>query len=128
MNKLITIVLIAMLLSITYAVTYCTPEYKYYYMTATAYCPCNICCGKWADGLTYTEDVAGRGCVAIDPVNGPLKLGQRVFVVGYGEATCNDIGGAIIGWRIDLCYDEGEHYLAKKYGVELVKVYVLEVD
>lgn len=128
MKNLTTAVLIVMLLLITYAVVFCTPEWKYYYMTATAYCPCEICCGEWADGLTYTEDTAGRGCVAIDPVNGPLKLGQRVYVVGYGEGVCNDIGGTITKWKIDLCYNEGEHHLATKYGVELVKVYVLEVE
>lgn len=124
MNKLITAVLIVMLLLISYAVTFCTPEYKYYYMTATAYCPCEICCGEWADGLTYTGDTAGKGCVAIDPTNGPLKLGQRIYVVGYGEGVCNDIGEAITDWRIDLCCDTHEE--AVERGVELVKVYVIK--
>ena len=124
MKNLTITVLIVMLLLITYAVVFCTPEYKYYYMTATAYCPCEICCGKWADGLTFTGDVAGRGCAAIDPNKGPLKLRQRVFIVGYGEAVCNDIGSAITYYDIDLCCNT--HKEAVERGVELVKVYVLK--
>lgn len=124
MKNLTTFVLILMLLSIAYAVTFCTPEYKYYYMTATAYCPCETCCGEWADGFTYTGDIAGKGCVAIDPKNGPLKLRQRVYIAGYGEGVCNDIGEAIKHYDVDLCYDT--HREALERGVKLIKVYVIK--
>ena len=94
-------------------------------MTATAYCPCKICCGKWADGKTAIGYDAGRGNIAIDP-RGPLSMGQRVYIEDYGYSICSDTGRAIKGWRIDLGYNEGEHYKALEYGVKLVKVYVLK--
>jgi 3D (Asp-Asp-Asp) domain-containing protein len=93
-------------------------------LTATAYCPCEICCGKWANGLTYTGAIAGKGCIAIDPKKGPLKLGQEVYIKGYGYGVCNDIGGAIKGWKIDLCFDTHEEAL--EWGVKLVRVYIID--
>ncbi|GAH33352.1 unnamed protein product [marine sediment metagenome] len=65
-------------------------------MLSTAYTPGIESCGIWADGFTYTGDIVGKGCIAIDPNAGILKLGQKVFVEGYGYGICNDIGGAII--------------------------------
>jgi len=123
MKRLTLLVLIIMLLSITYAVTFCTPEY--YILKVTGYCPCEICCGEWADGYTYTGDKAGYGCVAIDPNAGILRMGQRVYIEGYGEGVCNDIGSAIKGWEADACFPH--HWQAVEWGVQLVKVYVLEV-
>jgi len=95
---------------------------KYFLMTATGYYPFFDCGSN--DGLTYTEDKAGKGCIAIDPNAGILKFGQKVFVEGYGEGICNDIGGKIKGWKIDLCFDSLAE--AKEYGRQLVKVYVLD--
>ena len=92
-------------------------------MTATGYCPCNICCNGSADGITYTGDRAGRGCIAIDPEAGILKLGQRVFMLEYGFGICNDTGHAIKGWEIDLCFDT--HQEAIEWGRKLVKVFIL---
>ena len=97
---------------------------KYFILKTTGYCPCEKCCGEWADGLTYTGDKAGRGSIAIDPKAGILRLGQRVLVEGYGFGVCNDKGGAIKGWEADLCFDS--HERAKEWGVKLVKVYVLD--
>ena len=125
MKNLTVAVLIVMLLLITYAVTFCKPEGKYFILKVTGYCPCEICCGKWANGLTYTGDKAGRGCVAIDPNAGILRMGQRVYIEGYGYGVCNDIGGAIKGWEADVCFDT--HQEALDWGVKLVKVYVMEV-
>lgn len=100
------------------------PEAKYFLMTATAYYPGPECCHPYADGFTATGAVAGRGCIAIDPENGPLKLGQKVFVEGYGYGICNDVGGAITEWELDLCYETLEE--AEKYGRKLVKVFLVE--
>ena len=99
-------------------------EAKYFLMTATAYYPGPECCHPYADGLTATGAKAGRGCIAIDPENGPLKLGQKVFVEGYGYGICNDVGEAITEWELDLCYETLEE--AKGYGRKLVKVYIIE--
>ena len=124
MKNLTMAVLIVTLLLITYAVTFCTPEYKYFELTATAYYPGPECTHPFNDGFTATGDIAGKGSIAIDP-RGPLKMGQRVWVEGYGEGVCNDVGSAIKGWRIDVCFDTLNE--AKEWGVKLVKVYVLEV-
>ena len=97
-------------------------EDKYFLMTATGYYPFYDCGNN--DGLTYTEEEAGYGCLAIDPDNGPLKLGQKVWVEGYGEGICNDIGGAIKEWKIDLCFNTLKE--AQEYGVQLVKVFVID--
>ena len=53
-----------------------------------------------------------------------MKMGQRVYVEGYGEGVCNDVGSAIKGWRIDVCFDTYEE--AVEWGIKLVKVYVLK--
>ena len=124
MKRLAVAVLIVMLLLITYAVTFCKPEGKYFILKVTGYCPCEKCCGKWANGLTYTGDKAGRGCIAIDPNGGPLKMGQKVYIEGYGYGVCNDIGSAIKGWEADVCFDT--HQEALNWGVRLVKVYLVE--
>ena len=99
------------------------PEAKYFLMTATAYYPGPECCHPYADGYTATGAIAGRGCIAIDPENGPLKLGQKVFIEGYGYGICNDVGEAITEWEIDLCYDTLKE--AKEYGRKLVKVFLI---
>ena len=124
MKRLTIAVLIVMLLLITYAVVFCTPKPKYFILKVTGYCPCELCCGEWADGYTYTGDRAGYGCIAIDPNAGILKMGQRVYVEGYGHGVCNDIGGAIKGWEADVCFPH--HWQAVAWGVQLVKVYVIK--
>ena len=96
-------------------------ERQYLIMETTGYCPCEICCGDWADGKTFTGDKAGKGCIAIDPKNGPLRLGDKVYIEGYGYATCNDIGGAIKNWDADCCYNTHEEAL--NHGIQLLKVY-----
>ena len=98
-------------------------EVKCFILEASAYYPGPECCHPHADGNTATGAKAEKGCIAIDPENGPLKLGQKVFVEGYGYGICNDVGGAIKGWKIDLCFDTLQE--AKDWGRKLVKVYVL---
>ncbi len=99
-------------------------EGKYFIMLSTGYCPCYLCCYPFDTGLTYTGDTAGRGCVAIDPEARILRMGQRLFIEGYGYGVANDVGGAIKGWEVDLCFST--HQEALEWGRKLVKVYVLE--
>jgi len=122
MKNLTIAVLIVMLLLITYAVVFCTP--KHFKLTATAYYPGPECTYPFDDWKTATGADAGYGCIAIDP-KGPLKMGQKVYIEGYGYGVCNDVGSAIKGWKIDVCFDTLQE--AKEWGVQLVKVYVLEV-
>ena len=87
-------------------------------MEATAYLPTD---GS-AEGITAMGIPATYGIVAVDPAI--IPLGSRVYIPGYGEALAADTGGAIYGYRIDLCmesYDE-----AMDFGRRTVTVFVLK--
>jgi 3D (Asp-Asp-Asp) domain-containing protein len=91
-------------------------------MVATAYYPGPESTGPWADGYTVTGDPAGYGVVAVDP--GLIPLGTTLYIPGYGTARACDIGGAIKGNIIDLCFDTYRE--AIHFGRRPVKVYILE--
>ncbi len=57
-------------------------------------------CNEWtATGLRQ-----GKGVIAVDP--DLIKLGSRVYVIGYGPAIAGDTGGAIKGKIIDLGFED----------------------
>ena len=87
-------------------------------MEATAYLPTD---GN-GEGITCTGTVARYGVVAVDP--NVIPLGTRVFIPGYGVATAEDTGGAILGNRIDLCMEDYESCMI--FGRRTVSVYILE--
>ena len=88
----------------------------------THYCPCELCCDEWADGITYTGTTATAGrTVAVDP--DVIPLGSTVVIDGH-EYIAEDIGGAIQGNRIDVFMDSHEAALIegiKETTVSLVK-------
>lgn len=90
-------------------------------MEATAYAPDMISCGK-TDGITAIGLQAGYGIVAVD--RRVIPLGTRLYVEGYGPALAGDVGGAIRGNRIDLCY--ATHAEAVRFGRRMVKVHILD--
>ena len=126
-DRLTWLVLYIMLISILYVI-YTLPapakEPNYFILEATGYYPGPECCWPDDDGFTAMGDVAGRGSIAIDDKNGPLRMGQRIWVEDYGPGKCNDRGSAIKGWKIDLCFNTLQE--AKEWGRKLVKVYVIE--
>jgi 3D (Asp-Asp-Asp) domain-containing protein len=63
-----------------------------------------------------------RGIVAVDPRVIPLR--SLLYVAGYGLAWAGDVGGAIKGDRVDLCFNRTEDAVA--WGRRWVRVYVLE--
>lgn len=73
------------------------------------------------NGLTYTGMRAVRGVVAVDPRVIPLYT--RLYIEGYGPAIAADIGGAIKGNKIDLCFETVDEAL--QWGIRPVKVYIL---
>lgn len=91
-------------------------------MVATAYDPSPRSIGPGATGYTYLGLKAGYGIVAVDPRVIPLRT--RLYIPGYGEALAADIGGAIKGNRIDLCFNTYEE--AIRFGRRRIEVYVLE--
>lgn len=89
-------------------------------MTATAYSAFNSKGGyaKTASGMT-----ARKGIVAVD--RSVIPLGTRLYIEGYGEAVAGDVGGAIKGNKIDLCFEESNSTL-RKFGRQKVQVYILD--
>lgn len=90
-------------------------------LEATAYYPGPEDTWPFASGTTASGLKAGYGVVAVDRRVIPLKT--RVYVEGYGYAIAADMGGAIKGKKIDLCYDTYEE--AVRFGRKNVKVYLL---
>ena len=87
----------------------------------TAYCPCELCCGEWADGLTATGLPAVPGIVAVDP--DVIPMGSTV-VIGGRRYLAADTGGAVRGLRVDVCLSS--HQEAEKFGVQNETVWVME--
>ena len=88
----------------------------------THYCPCELCCDEWADGITYigTQATEGR-TIAVDP--DVIPLGSTVEINGQ-EYIAEDIGGAIWGNRIDIYMDS--HEAALNEGIKITEVFIYE--
>lgn len=97
---------------------------KYMKVEATAYCPCSICCGKYADGYTATgiKAVEGRTC-AVDP--NVIPLGSRIWIPSLNlTLVAEDTGAVIKGNIIDIYMDK--HQEALNFGRQELEIYVLE--
>lgn len=91
--------------------------------TATAYCGCRKCNGKWtgqptASGTGYK---AGR-TIAVDPK--VIPLGSRVEINGKGGYIAEDTGSAIKGNIIDIYFNT--HSEALQFGRRKVNVKILK--
>ena len=95
---------------------------------ATAYCPCEICCGKWAlnrpDGIVYTASgaIAEEG-VTIAADWSVYSPGTILYIEGIGERTVQDRGGAIRGQKIDVFFNSHEDAL--RFGRQEVRIKVI---
>lgn len=90
----------------------------------TAYCACAECCGRWADGITYTgTEATPDRTVAVDPT--VIPLGSTVLIDGQ-EYVAEDIGGAIKGARIDIFFPT--HQAALQFGVQYAEVDMVETQ
>jgi len=90
-------------------------------MNASAYAPGPRCNGRWGN-RTALGMRARYGVVAVD--RGVIPLGTRLYVEGYGHAIAADVGGAIKGNRIDLCFNS--YNQALRFGRQKMRVYVLD--
>ena len=84
----------------------------------TSYCPCEICCGSYADGLTATGVPAEPGIVAVDP--DIISLGSTV-ILNDREYMAADAG--VKRLAIHIC--AAEHKEALAYGVQRQDVWVI---
>ncbi len=90
-------------------------------LEGTAYYPGPEDTGKYAGGITASGMKAGYGVAAVDPKL--IRLKTPLYIEGYGFAWAADVGGAIKGHRIDLCFDTFEE--AVRFGRKDVQVYIL---
>ena len=106
-------------------------KYKEIKVTATAYCPCEKCCGKWGknrpkdengEPIVYTASgaiaKAGR-TIAVDP--SVIPYGTEVIINGKAFVA-EDCGGAIKGSHIDIYFDT--HKEALDFGKKDLTVYI----
>lgn len=87
--------------------------------TVTAYCPCEECCGRWADGVTATGLPAGPGIVAVDQE--VIPLGSTVIIDGQRYLAA-DTGSGVKGLHIDICV--ADHNTAISSGVTTADVWI----
>lgn len=100
-------------------------------LIATAYCPCEICCGEWA--LTRPTDENGKPIVytasgepathgrtiAVDPDF--IPFGTKVIIDGH-TYIAQDTGSAIEGNHIDIFFSSHEE--ACMFGCQTVTAYI----
>ncbi len=86
--------------------------------TITAYCPCEDCCGRWADGVTASGLPAGPGIVAVD--RSVIPLGSTVVIDGQRYLAA-DTG--VTGSRVDICMTS--HQDTVEHGVRTAEVWVV---
>ena len=89
--------------------------------TITSYCPCETCCGQWADGLTATGIPAEPGIAAVDPE--VIPLGSVVIIDGQRYLAA-DTG--VTGNWIDIC--AANHQEAKDFGMQTAEVWIEKED
>ena len=97
----------------------------------TAYCSCELCCGKWAlnrpidengDEIVYGaigERLTEGYSIAVDPKVIPYRT--EVIINGH-TYKAQDCGGAIKGNRIDVYFED--HQAALNFGVQYAEVFV----
>lgn len=90
-------------------------------VTATAYCSCVKCCGKWADGIT-ASGVKARANHTIAVDKKVIPLGTTVLINGK-QYVAEDTGSAIKGNKIDIYFDSHEEAL--KFGRQTIEIEVL---
>ena len=88
----------------------------------THYCPCSICCGPWANGITSTGVTAVTNhTIAVNPSQ--IPYGSKVVINGQ-VYVAEDCGGAIKDNCIDIyvaTHEEGE-----SKGVYYTEVYLIQ--
>ncbi len=91
-------------------------------MEVTAYCPCEICCGKYADGITASGKpitaAGGKFCAA----DKSIAFGTQIKIPGYGLAEVLDRGSAITAGKLDLFFPR--HDLALAWGRKHLEVVI----
>jgi 3D (Asp-Asp-Asp) domain-containing protein len=110
---------------------------KFYYMTSTGY-TVHPKCTQNNKGITSTGAPVREGVVAINVdwiddewvIKSPLKLRQKIYIENVGVFSVEDTGYFTEQdfhfdyWNVDIYFDDYNE--AKEWGVQVVKVYLLE--
>ena len=84
-------------------------------MLVTAYCPCKICCGPHAHGITASgRPVSYNGGQFVAADTRLLPFNSQVIVPGYAGGAAVpviDRGGAIVGNHLDVFFPTHEQAL-----------------
>ena len=97
------------------------PKYQYIGIyKITHYCDCEVCTltPKGSKTATGKKPVDGITIACDGKI---LKMGDVVYIEGYGKRICQDRGGAIKHKKIDVFVSS--HSKAKKLGIKNRKVY-----
>ena len=95
-----------------------------YFWDVSAYCPCELCCGEWADGITASGMPAEGFLVAAPPL---IPFGTLLSIPGYNNGLpvpVLDRGGSIKGNRVDVLF--ATHYEALNWGRKTLTVKILK--
>jgi 3D (Asp-Asp-Asp) domain-containing protein len=110
---------------------------KYYYMTSTGY-TIHPNCTPNLKGITATNTKVHWGVVAINVdwinakwiIKSPLGLRHKIYIEGLGYFIVEDTGSFTESnfhfdyWNLDIYFEDYDK--AKKWGIKLVKVIILE--
>lgn len=104
--------------------------------TITAYCPCNICCGSWADkrpldgnGNPIVYGSSGEVLISGKSAASPFPFGTKLYLAEYGTVTVEDRTSNAIAERydnkiIDIYFSS--HQEALNFGKRYLNVYELK--
>jgi 3D (Asp-Asp-Asp) domain-containing protein len=97
-------------------------------MEVTAYCPCKICCGRQAHGVTASgKKVTYNGGAFVAADEDVLAFHTRLVIPGYKggkPVPVMDRGGDIVGNHIDVFFPT--HREAQKWGRKMLPVTILD--
>ena len=100
------------------------PQWRLVRMRVTAYCPCEKCCGRFADGITACNHKIQPGDVFV-AADKTYRFGTEIVIPGYNmtlPVKVLDRGGAIKGNRLDVFFPT--HQRALEWGVRELDVLV----
>lgn len=98
-------------------------ENQVHLVRITAYCPCEKCCGRFADGVTASGHRIQPGDKFVAAPK-EIPFGTILDVPGYGRVPVLDRGGAIKVNRLDVFFSS--HQAALDWGVKYLKVKICE--